>query len=173
MKRILFLVVSIALASNAFAEEKKVTVKTVEGTREFGYSEFSIGVESAKIDIVDENNKEYKLQWESPNHPVADTKFWMITAIHAASMAYDIETTFYTLDRCPNCYEANPIMRPFVKRGRLATYAFGMGIVTAQTWISYEMKKHTKFWWVIPAAGIGLHSYAGTHNLSLTWNKSF
>jgi hypothetical protein len=227
MKKILFLVVSVVLASDAFAGEKfkghfsdmpgfqavvlsinepsglkarvnKVTIETSEGTRELEYSKFGIGpdyltqsgragesvyliydlavrdIKSAEIFITDENSNKHKLNWPGPNRPVADRKFWAVSAALIGSTIYDIETTFYTLDRCSNCVEGNPITRPFVERGRPATYAFAMSVTAAQIFLSYKLKQmDSKLWWIFPGISIGVHGFAGTHNLSLTWNTSF
>ena len=87
------------------------------------------------------------------NHcQTVDKKFVIASSLVVATSIYDVESTFHALDGCSTCKEGNPLMRPFVKRGRFVTYAFTAVVDTALIYTSYRMKKSgNKFWWLIPA----------------------
>jgi hypothetical protein len=98
---------------------------------------------------------------------VIDKKFWAIGTGLALSTAYDIETTFNALNNC-NCIERNPVMRPFVNRGRPAVYAVSGGMNAAAMFAAYKLrKKHPKIWWIIPVCFTAGHIFAGSYNLRL------
>lgn len=81
----------------------------------------------------------------------------------AAASVYDAETTFGLRERGGR--EANPLMRPFVERGRPATYAAllaqNAGLAAAG---DYLKKKGKKYWWAPQALGAIGHLVAGTLN---------
>ena len=83
---------------------------------------------------------------------------------------FDVETTFAAIRN--GAHEANPIMRPFIKRGRGATYGMQMGINTIIIGSSYLMKKDPKWnkvWWIIPSVAATGHGIAGGLNLRYVW----
>lgn len=104
---------------------------------------------------------------------VIDKEFLIMTGILTASKIYDIETTFILKNKYPdNSYEANPIMRPFIKSDRPAAYAYITGINAAVVYSSWKLKKKKKKWWMMliiisTAAGF----LGGTNNLVLIIHK--
>lgn len=97
-----------------------------------------------------------------------------MSAALVGATVYDLETTFWALERCPTrtrCYEGNPVQRSFVERGRDATYAFNLAIDAGLLYGAYRMKaspgRLSRWWWVLPAAGIAGHAVGGTMNLRL------
>jgi len=102
---------------------------------------------------------------------VVDKQFIAVSSFLVLSSIYDTETTFAALRN--GGYEKNPIMRPFVKSGRPATYAFQLGLDALAIFLSYEMKKsHSnigKAWWVLPTMMATGHTVAGSLNLRYAW----
>ena len=79
---------------------------------------------------------------------------------------YDVETTFYLLDGCPECQESTPITRPVIERGRLATYAFSFAINAGVMYVARRMFDRQDSWWrVVPLAFTIVHAVAGTFNI--------
>ncbi|MEK7154345.1 MAG: DUF5658 family protein [Patescibacteria group bacterium] len=102
---------------------------------------------------------------------VIDKKFWAVGAGLALATVYDYETTFSTLNN-RNYKEGNPIMKPFVDRGRPAVYAVNGAINAAAMLAAYKLKKnHPKIWWVIPVCLAAGHVFAGTSNLRLARSR--
>ena len=100
----------------------------------------------------------------SITRPGADKQFWLMTGITAAATVFDIESTLASLKR--GAKEGNPIMRPFVKMGRPAAYAFGAGIDGGIMYLSYRYKQRwVKKWWVMPLILASSQTVAGTCNL--------
>ena len=98
----------------------------------------------------------------------ADKKFWIVNSIMIGSTVYDIESTYFALDRCKNCREYNPLMRLFVEAGRPAIYAIQGSIDAGVIYVSYKMKKKGhKLWYVLPAIVTVAHTIAGTHNIRI------
>ena len=98
----------------------------------------------------------------------ADKKFWIVNSIMIGSTVYDIESTYFALDRCKNCREYNPLMRLFVEAGRPAIYAIQGSIDAGVIYVSYKMKKKGhKLWFVLPVAVTVVHTIAGTHNIRI------
>lgn len=88
-----------------------------------------------------------------------------VYALLSATTVMDIESTFNGLDRCPSCKEGNPIMRPFIKRGRVATYAFAFSLNAIQMEVARRQKRrHERLWVVAPLIGTGIHGAAATSN---------
>lgn len=88
----------------------------------------------------------------------------LFTALEGSTI-FDLESTFRTLERCPNCREGNPLMRPFVKAGRPASYAFTTGVNLLAFYTSTKLRKQGKKWWYVPTlAYTGLHLWAGIQN---------
>ena len=98
---------------------------------------------------------------------VVDKKFLAVGAGLALASVYDFETTFHALNNC-NCREGNPIMRPFISRGRPASYVMSAAMNTAAMLAAYKLKKnHPKIWWIIPVCFTAGHVFAGSSNLRL------
>jgi len=103
---------------------------------------------------------------------VVDTNFVLVSTYLVAMTIFDVETTFAAIRN--GAHEANPIMKPFIKRGRAATYGIQMGINTIVIGTSYLMKKSDnpdlrKTWWVIPSVVATSHGVAGGLNLRYVW----
>lgn len=97
---------------------------------------------------------------------VVDQKFVLTSAALVATTVYDNETSFHALKNCPACYEKNFLLKPFVNKGRVATYTLTMGINTGLIYISYRMKKAGHpLWWIVPAQFSIVHGVAGSFNL--------
>src|SRR5678816_1207843 len=93
-----------------------------------------------------------------------DRFFWTLAAGAQAATIYDVNTTLGTLTRCPTCYEANPIMKPFA-RNSVAAYGAGMSLSAASIWGSKKLKEKGSRWWWAPLVGqIGLHTALGIRN---------
>ena len=84
------------------------------------------------------------------------------------SIVYDIESTYFVLDRCATCYEKNPLMRPFVEAGRPQLYTIQGSIGAGVIYASYRMKKNGhKLWWLLPVVLTAAHTVAGIHNIRM------
>lgn len=109
------------------------------------------------------------------NNEIVDTKFVVIASSLVAFTVFDVETTFAALKNPRvSVREGNPVMRPFVNRGRPATYAFLGGVDAGVIYASYRMKKSTnpairKLWWVVPIAMMASHAFAGGANLRFSF----
>lgn len=77
----------------------------------------------------------------------------------------DVETTHRKLDSCATCYEANPIMRPFVQQGRGTTYAvaFSLNAITMEI-ARRRRNENSRLWFVRPLIGAGIHGAAAASN---------
>lgn len=90
--------------------------------------------------------------------------FWTLAAGVQAATIYDVNTTIRTLDRCVTCYEANPIMKPFV-RNTTAAYGAGLGLSAVSIYGSRKLKEKGSRWWWVPLVGqIGVHTALGIRN---------
>jgi hypothetical protein len=103
---------------------------------------------------------------------VADKKFWLTAGALTGTMLLDTRSTFEVSKRCPDCYEANPFVAPFVRQGASTTYAAGLMFDAGVMTIAYKMKGSDnrwarRTWWVVPAALIAGHSIAARHNNNL------
>ena len=99
---------------------------------------------------------------------VADKKFWAVNTLLVSSTVYDTRSTYFALEKCKNCREANPLMRPFVKAGEPWLYVVQGFINTGVIYASYKMKeKDHKLWYVLPVALTIAHTIAGTHNIRI------
>jgi hypothetical protein len=101
---------------------------------------------------------------------VLDKKFWTVAIALNASMAMDTKSTFDVLERCNNCYEANPYARPFVNRGPVVAFTAGQAFDIGLMYTAAKMKgsKHPVFrnvWWVIPVSITVGHLAAYQHNI--------
>ena len=92
--------------------------------------------------------------------------FWVTVGWLSAATIYDIETTFWLMDRCATCDEQNPVTKGIVAEGRLATYAYSLAIDGVVLYIAKRMYDRGDPWWrVIPIALTIVHAVAGTWNL--------
>jgi len=103
---------------------------------------------------------------------VADKKFWLLGAGLNSAMLLDTKSTFDVSHACSHCYEANPFVAPFVRRGPVPTYIagelFDAGVMTISARMrGSERRWMRRTWWVIPAALIAGHSIAYHHNVTL------
>jgi hypothetical protein len=102
-----------------------------------------------------------------------DKKFFAVSAALWGSTIFDTETTFSCIE-LGACREGNPIMQPFYKAGRPATYGFYAGVNGAVLYSSYRLRKSSnptarKLWWVIPVVMTVSHALAGGTNLRFSF----
>ena len=103
---------------------------------------------------------------------VVDRKFWLLGGALNSAMVLDTKSTFDVTTTCTDCYEANPFVRPFVRRGPVTTYiageVFDAGVMTiAARMRGAERPWMRRTWWVIPVALITGHAIAYRHNVTL------
>jgi hypothetical protein len=103
---------------------------------------------------------------------IIDGKFIAASAYLVAMTVLDIETTFAAIHN--GAHEANPVIKPFIKNGRPATYAFEIGIDALTLWTAYKMrasenKTLNKTWWILPTIMATGHGVAGGLNLRYIW----
>jgi hypothetical protein len=96
-------------------------------------------------------------------------RFWITTALGSAAMFADFKTTQDLLGR-PGAAEGNPLLGSRPSWGR--QLALGVPMTFASSYTSYRLSKsksHAErgFSWIIPAAGIALHTGAAIHNENL------
>ena len=99
------------------------------------------------------------------NPPTLDGKLLTLISLSYAAAVYDTQTTFAAFERCRGgCFEANPLMRPFVAH-RSSAYAYSMGLTSLSVYGTYRLKKSgSRLWWVPIVATTALHITAGIHN---------
>jgi hypothetical protein len=103
---------------------------------------------------------------------VMDRKFWAVASALNTAMVFDTKSTFDVSKTCPNCGEANPLVRPFVRRGPVPTYIagelFDAGVMTvAAKMKGSERTWARRTWWVMPIALVTGHTIAYRHNVNL------
>src|SRR5687767_14208771 len=69
-----------------------------------------------------------------------DKKFWAVTAALGTTMVLDTRSTFYIVDRCVDCRDANPFVAPFVRLGPTPTYTAGILFDAGVMAIAAKMK---------------------------------
>jgi len=99
---------------------------------------------------------------------VTDGEFLAASGYLVAMTIFDVETTFAAIRN--GAHEANPVMKPFVNNGRVATYAFTLAIDGLILWAAHEMrtsenKGFMKTWWILPGIAGTAHGVAGGLNL--------
>ena len=94
-----------------------------------------------------------------------DGKLLTLLSVSYASSIYDTQTTVTTLKQCPvQCFEANPLLRPFAGR-KSSAYAYTMSLTSVSAFATYRLKKTGSRWWWVPlAATSAVHFAAGIHN---------
>jgi len=98
----------------------------------------------------------------------ADKKFWIVNSLMIGSTIYDVESTYFALDRCKRCRESNPLIRPFIKAGRPAIYTVQGSIDVGAVYLDHKLKKKgNKLWWLLPVVLTVSHTAAGTHNVRI------
>ena len=114
----------------------------------------------------------YLADRSEPQRRVADKKFWLLGGALNSAMLLDTKSTFDVTRSCADCYEANPFVKPFVKRGPVTTYIagefFDAGVMTvAARMRAADRRWMRRTWWVIPVALITGHAIAYRHNVNL------
>ncbi len=102
-----------------------------------------------------------------------DKKFFAVSAALWGSTILDAETTHSCLG-LGTCREGNPVMRPFFKAGRPATYGFYAGANSAVLYLSYRLRKSSnptarKLWWVMPVMMTASHAFIGGASLRFSF----
>lgn len=99
---------------------------------------------------------------------IFDKRFYLLITGLQASTILDIESSYHTLKHCPpgyTCREGNPLLRPFVRLGHPAVYAFTTGTNALAVMSSYRLKKKgSRLWWVPMTAYIGIHTFCAIRN---------
>jgi len=104
---------------------------------------------------------------------VFDKKFLAVSAALWGSTILDAETTRSCMG-LGACREENPIMQPFFKAGRPATYGFYAGANSALLYSSYRLRKSSnptarKLWWVVPVITAAGHAIIGGASLRFSF----
>jgi len=93
--------------------------------------------------------------------------FWSLAAGSQAATAFDVYTTRRALNRCVTCYEANPVMQPFMQNNP-AAYTASLGLSAASIYGSKVLKERKSRWWWVPMVSqIGIHTALGIRNSRL------
>jgi hypothetical protein len=130
------------------------------------FSEESLRTVAISMMAEEESPKE-----ETQVAPKSYRPYWIMVGWLAAATVYDVETTFYRLDRC-QCIEVNPMVKPFVERGRLATYAYSAAVNGIIMVVARQMYNRSHGWWrAFPIAVSIVHGIAGTWNLYIAGNE--
>lgn len=111
--------------------------------------------------------------YRPPEKKVIDTKFLEVSTFLVASTIFDVETTFAAIKKSGG-HEGNPLVRPFIERGRLPTYAVQFGLDAVFLFIAYEIKKSDnpriqRTWWVLPSIAATGHTVADGLNCRYIW----
>lgn len=89
-----------------------------------------------------------------------------VLAFFLTAVTGDVGSTLYVLDRCPTCYETNPLMRPFVRHPP-ALIGVTAGLSGGVVYGSMKLSKKSTAWLLVPLA-FGVRSLlAARHNLNL------
>lgn len=80
---------------------------------------------------------------------------------------FDAATTFHVLNACPQCSEANPVLRPLAKTPAIFP-VLQMGDYGALELAVHYGRRRRWVRWSIIAGFAALHVYAGIHNLKVT-----
>ena len=97
---------------------------------------------------------------------IVDGKFIFVSSYLIEATIFDVESTYAARKNCSECFEANPIMEPFVSKGRPVAYLV-QGIVNGVIiYTSYRLKAGgRKSWWLGPVVIGSAHAIAGGFNL--------
>lgn len=83
-----------------------------------------------------------------------------------AATIFDVESTFYLIDRCPTCQEQNPITDSLVDSGRLAIYGYSALVNAIVMYIAKRLyERGDPSWRVLPIALTVVHALAGGWNI--------
>jgi len=96
------------------------------------------------------------------NEKILSPSFFLVNGLHLGMALLDVEMTQHCLAD-HHCKEGNPLM-PSSQAGQLsvsfAAFAYGSGM-------SYWLKKrHSRFWWTVPTAGIVAHTAGAATGLA-------
>jgi len=107
---------------------------------------------------------------EKEKPKLIDKKVILISSFLFASEVFETEATFASLENS-NYREINPVMRPVVKKGHLATHALKIGIDAGIMYCStYHLKKNgIKWWWVLPIVATATQVSAGSFNMQFAF----
>ncbi len=106
----------------------------------------------------------------------ADTELYVADGLMIASAVYDTET-FLHARKHPGIrvYEGNPVLKPFMERGRVPAYLAMAAVTAGEILITHKLHKefkhgshHKRFgqgWAIFPGVVITTHGVAGTLNL--------
>ncbi len=105
-------------------------------------------------------------------HRVIDKKFLALGFTLGSAMSADTDSTFYSLRWCPSCREDNPYAAPFIGRGPVVVYSFGIAFDVSVMGAAAAMRKSAnpalrRIWWAPAALLILGHSFAARHNYDL------
>lgn len=109
---------------------------------------------------------------ERPSAKIVDKKFVLVVSALNAAMIADTKSTFDVMQRCDQCYEANPYARPFINHGPVVSFTAGEAFDITVMAVAAKMKgsdrnAFRKTWWVIPIALTTGHLIALQHNMKL------
>ena len=94
--------------------------------------------------------------------------FKPLNAAVLAASEFDATTTYQALNECPRCYEANPILNPLATTP--AIFPVLGGAAWEVNWVANKLRKrgHGKWAKGLQLIVIGLHTFAGVHNLQVS-----
>lgn len=117
--------------------------------------------------LVIEDQRAISAAAESPPPPVRSyRRYWIVAGWLTAATVYDAEATFYLMDQCRECQEQNPMTRPIIEHGRLATYLYSAAVNAVVMYIARRMYDRADPWWrIVPLSLSIVHGIAGTWNL--------
>ncbi len=133
-------------------------------------------IKRIEVGLRDERGGRHSLEWKNPSHTF-NKAFWALNVVMVGAVIYDMETTLYTFRKCAeykemvSCREGDPLLRPFIKHGRPAIYAFQAAVTAGRIYMAYRLRKQGKHLrWIVPTiVAMGIHSAYGSKNLMVVW----
>jgi hypothetical protein len=121
--------------------------------------------------LQEESVSGQEIQVQSKNK-MFDWKFLSVAGILHGSMILDLNSTYYTLNRCPSCKEANPYTAPFVNKGPACAYVAATIFQGGLMYLSHRMRYSKdpvirKIWTVLPLLTASTHIVLANHNYKL------
>jgi hypothetical protein len=93
---------------------------------------------------------------------VVDTNFLLLNSQHLILALADIEMSQRCID-AHTCTEANPLM----PNSLAAKFGVNLAVFANATFGSYYLKKHgSRYWWLPPVSGAGIHAVGLTSGLA-------